>query len=135
MAVITTATLIVLGVTAVIGTTGAILHATTEDDRARERISRLQAENKQLSSAIDYVSGIKTKLNSAKEYLISARNDFKNGGHVENNQPLAFVEFNGCINTLEGAIANSTSLIDDFNETIAYNNEEIKKEQAKLPKG
>ena len=125
MAVITTATLIVLGVATLVGTGGAVWHACTEDDRAKEKIRQLEAENEQLNSAKNYVSGIKTKLTSAKEYLEAGRNDFKNGGHVLDNQPLAFKEFNGCINTLDGAIANATSLIKDFDATIQQNKKTI----------
>lgn len=134
MAVITTATLIVLGVAAVVGTGGTIWWACTEEDRAKEKIKQLKAENKQLNSAKNYISGIKSKLTGAKEYLIDAKTDFLDGGHVSNNQPLAFVEFNGCIHSLEGAITNATNLINDFDATIANNNKEIRKEQAKLPK-
>lgn len=132
MAVITTATLIVLGVTALVGTGGAIWHACTEEDRAKEKIKQLKAENKQLNSAKNYVSGIKTKLTSAKEYLKDARNDFKNGGHVLDEVPLANSEFTSCINKLDNAIKNANSLINDFNSTIAQNNKDIRTEQAKL---
>ena len=132
MGVITTATLIVLGVTALVGTGGAIWHACTEEDRAKEKIKQLKAENEQLNSAKNYVSGIKTKLTSAKEYLTDARNDFKNGGHVLDEVPLANSEFNSCISKLDGAIKNANSLINDFNSTIAQNNKDIRTEQAKL---
>lgn len=132
MGVITTATLVVLGVTALVGTGGAIWHACTEEDRAKEKIKQLRAENKQLNSAKDYVSGIKTKLTSAKEYLTDAKNDFKNGGHVLDEVPLANSEFTSCISKLDGAIKNANSLINDFNSTIAQNNKDIRKEQAKL---
>jgi len=132
MAVITTATLIVLGVATAIGAAGTIWHACTEEDRAKEKIKQLEAENEQLNLAKNYVNDIKTKLISAKEYLTDARNDFKNGGHVSDNQPLAFVEFNGCINTLEGAIENSTNLINDFDATIEENEKQILVEEAKI---
>ena len=108
-------TLIVLGATAVVG---AIGYACTEDDRARERIKQLKAENEQLNSAKNYVSGIKTKLSSAKEYLTNAKNDFKNGGHVLDGVPLANSEFTSCISKLDSAIRNATNLINDFNSTI-----------------
>lgn len=132
MAVITTATLVVLGVTALVGTGGAIGLACTREDRAKEKIKKLKAENKQLNSAKEYVSNIKSKLTSAKEYLIDAKNDFKSGGHVLDNVPLANPEFTSCINKLDGAIKNATNLINDFNATISQNKKAIKKEQAKL---
>ena len=132
MGFITTATLIVLGATALVGTGGAIWHACTEEDRAKEKIKQLKAENKQLNSAKNYVSGIKTKLVNAKQYLTNAKNDFKNGGHVLDGVPLANSEFTSCISKLDGAIKNATNLINDFNDTIAQNNKIIKTEQAKL---
>lgn len=132
MGVITTATLIVLGVTALVGTSGAIWWNCTEEERAAARIEKLREENQHLRTAKTYVSNIKSKLVSAKEYLKDGRNDFKNGGHVSDNQPLAYVEFNGCINSLEGAIVNATNLINDFEATIEKNRRDIKAERAKL---
>lgn len=134
MAVITTATLIVLGVTAAIGAGGAIWHACTEDDRAREKIKQLKAENESLKSAREYVSNIKIKLESAKEYLTDARSDFKNGGHVYDDVPLANSEFKSCIDKLNGAIKNAKNLIDDFNATIAENNKKMNSISADLQK-
>lgn len=121
-----------VGIGATIDIGGRIVDACTEDDRARERIKQLEAENEQLNLAKNYVSGIKTKLSSAKEYLTDAQNDFKNGGYVLYNQPLAFKNFNGCIGVLEGAIVNATKLINDLDTTIAQNNNDIRTEQAKL---
>ena len=119
--------LIVAGGTAIIG-----LISSSRAETAKERIKQLKEENKQLESAKNYVSEIKTKLSSAKEYLISAKNDFKNGGHVLDEVPLANSEFTSCISKLDAAMTNATNLINDFNETIAHNKEEIKKEEAKL---
>ena len=65
------------------GTLGGIAYACSEDDRAREKIKKLKAENEQLNSASNYISGIKTKLSTAKEYLIEAKSNFKDGGHVK----------------------------------------------------
>lgn len=132
MAVITTATLIVLGVTAAIGAGGAIWHACTEEDRAKEKIKQLKAENESLKSAREYVNNVKTKLVGAKEYLTDAKKDFKNGGHVLDDVPLANSEFKSCIDKLDGAIKNATNLINDFNATITENKKNIKIEEAKL---
>lgn len=132
MGVITTTTLVILGVTALVGTGGAIWHACTEDDRAKEKIKQLKAENQQLTSAKNYIIEIKTNLTNAKDYLTEAKNDFKNGGHVLDDIPLANSEFTSCISKLDGAIKNATNLINDFNATIAQNNKDISSEQAKL---
>lgn len=127
-----TGTLIVLGVAAVVGVSGAIWHSCTEDDRAKQRIKELEAENKQLNSAKEYVSSIKTKLTSAKEYLQKGKSDFKNGGHVLDNVPLANPEFESCITKLDGAITNAKNLINDFNATIEQNNRDIGNQQSIL---
>lgn len=129
MGVITTATLIVFGVTAVVGTAGAIWHAATEDERNAAKLEQLKAENEQLNVAIEYVNNVKGKLVSAKDYLADAKKDFKNGGHVSDDVPLANSEFTSCINNLTNAITNATNLISDFNATISQNNAEIKKLQ------
>lgn len=122
-------TLVVLGGSFIIG---GIINAATEDDRARARIAQLEAENKQLSAAKDYVSDIKSKLTTAKSYLNDGKNDFKNGGHVLDNVPLANPEFTSCIEDLDGAIRNANYLIEDFKDTISENKNEIRKEKAKL---
>ena len=124
-----TGLLVVSGVVAV---GGGIYYAATEDDRAREKIKQLEAENKQLETAKNYVNGIKSKLTSAKEYLNEGKNDFKKGGHVLDDVPLANPEFTSCISKLDSAIKSANSLINDFNSTIAQNNKDIRTEQAKL---
>ena len=125
MAVITTATLIVLGVATVVGASGVIFHYATEEERSQAKIEQLRAENSQLISAKDYVSGIKSKLTSAKEYLTNAQNEFNNGGHVQ-EPPFAKSEFSSCISKIDGAIKNANNLISDFNATISQNNTEIR---------
>ena len=129
MAVITTATLIVLGVTAVVGVSGAIFHYATEEERAQAIIDQLRVENEQLNAAKEHVSGIKSKLTSAKEYLTNAQNDFNNGGHIQ-EPPFAKSEFSSCISKIDGAIKNANNLISDFNATISQNNTEIRKQEA-----
>ncbi|MBE6149750.1 MAG: hypothetical protein E7170_03380 [Firmicutes bacterium] len=124
--------LLICGVATVIGVSGAIWHACTEDDRARERIKQLENENKQLNSAKNYIDGIKTKLCSAKKYLENGKTDFKNGGHVMDDVPLANYQFESCISKLDGAIASANELINDFSTMITKNNNEIRTEQAKL---
>lgn len=124
-----TGTLIVLGVAAVVGISGAIVNYATEDERAQAEINRLKAENEQLTSARDHVAGIKTKLTSAKDYLTGARNDFNNGGHQQ-EPPFAQTQFSSCISKLESATQNATNLINDFNATINQNNSDISKNQA-----
>ena len=126
------ATLVVGGALTAIGIGGGIWYASTEDDRARERIKQLEAENESLNFAVDYVSNINNKLNSAKDYLNQAKKDFQNGGHVLDGVPLADTEFTSCINKINGAITNATNLINDFNATIEQNKKEISKEQEKL---
>lgn len=125
-------TLAVAGIITAIGVGGGIWNSLTEDDRARERIKQLEAENASLNSAIDYLNNIKVKLSNSKDYLEEARNDFKNGGHVLDDVPLANPEFTSCIDRLQGAITNSENLINDFYATIENNNNEISKEKAKL---
>lgn len=125
-------TLIVLGVTAAIGAGGAIWHECTEEDRAKEKIKQLKAENEQLNSAKNYVSNIKVKLESAKEYLASAKKDFTRGGHVYDDVPLANSEFKSCIDKLTSAIKNAKKIIDDCDETIAENNKKMNSISAEI---
>lgn len=134
MAIITTATLIVAGVACAISAAGGIWYAATEVDRANEKIKQLQAENKQLESAKQYVNNIKDKLTKSKEYLEQGKKEFKNGGHVYDDVPLANSEFKSCIDKLDSAILNAKNLIDDFNATIDENNKKINSISAELQK-
>lgn len=120
-----TGTLIVLGVGAAIWGTGKVIEACNEPNDLRAEIQKLEAENKQLSSTIDYVNGIKTKLQSAKEHLESSRKDFKNGGWVNADIPLANNEFSLCIGKLDAAISSAESFVSDLNSTIEKNNKDI----------
>lgn len=132
MGVITAATLIVLGVTTLIGTIGYAAHYATEPDRIRAKIQQLQTENQQLNSAKQFISELLPNITSAKSYLTQGKNDFLSGGHVKDNIPLANPEFSQCIKALEGAETSANNLIDDFNTTIQKNDDEIKSLQTQL---
>lgn len=130
MAIITTAALLI-GVTAFsIG--GSIWHAATERDRIQAQIQQLEAEITSLNEAKKYVENVSTKLNNTKEYLISARKSFGDGGHVYEGEPLANSEFTSCIHNIDEAIGSASNMMRDFDDTIAYNKAEINKLKNKL---
>lgn len=127
MGVLLTGTLIVVGSLFAIGTTGAIVHAATEDERNAAEKKRLETENEGLRSAKNYVESVKDKLKEARDKLSYARDDFKNGGHVLDGVPLANTNFQSCLDKLDNAMTYAERLVSDFDETIAANESSISK--------
>ena len=64
--------------------------------------------------------------------LNSGMNDFTNGGHVYEGEPLANSEFNGCINKIDSAISNIDNIITRYNNDKSALIQEKNGLQAKL---
>ena len=132
MAVLTTIA-IIAGATLLVG--GGIAAGTyfaTEDDRARARIAQIDQEIKNCDTIINNFSGLKAKLQDGKNYLNDSKNNFTNGGHVYEGEPLANSEFNGCINKIDSAISNIDNIITRYNNDKSALIQEKNGLQAKL---
>ena len=124
-----TVTLCIIGGLALIGTSGAIWYSATEDDRQAERdkqrVEALKAENEQLAVALAYVKNLQTHISNAQSYLAKSKQDFTNGGHVYEGEPLAKTEFDNCEKNLSEAYTRAGNLITDLDATITRNTNEI----------
>lgn len=90
------------------------------------KIAELRDSIKVIEEEINNMEALKTELSNAKNYLISSKNSFTNGGWVNNGIPLANNEFSTSIGSLDTAIsecdkyiANCRSLINGANDQIS----------------
>lgn len=132
MAVFTTIA-IIAGCTLLVGgaaTAGAWF--ATEDDRARARIAEIDQEIKNCDTIINSFSDLKDKLQDGKTYLSDSKDDFKNGGHVLNGEPLANKEFTDCLNKINNAISDIDKIISRYTNDKTELSNERSQLQAKL---
>ena len=132
MAVLTTIAIIAGATLLVGGGVAAGAYFATEDDRARARIAQIEQEIKNCDTIINNFSGLKAKLQDGKSYLNDSKNDFANGGHVYEGEPLANSEFNDCINKIDSAVTNINNIITRYNNDKSELNREKRGLQAKL---
>ena len=108
------ATLICLGVLGGAALLNIGISAATKADRIRQQVEALGQEHSNTIGIINELKEFKSTLEKGKEYLIAARDDFKNGGHVFDGVPLCDDEFASCIEKLDASLNNTDTLINNY---------------------
>lgn len=132
MAILTTLA-IIAGVTLVVGGTAvAASYYATEEERARARIAEIDKELANCNTIISAFQTIKEKLLSGRNYLDAAKQDFTNGGWVQDGIPLANPKFNSCDEEINSAIGSIDNIINYYNNAIYELRQERRSCVAKL---
>lgn len=132
MAILTTLA-IIGGITLIVGG-GAVAgtYFATEDDRARARIAEIDKEIANCNTIIEAFENIKSKLNSSKEYLDAAKDDFASGGWVNDEIPLANKEFISCKQDINSAVNSIEDIIRYYQNARSELSAERRECEAKL---
>lgn len=120
MAILTTA--VIVG-TAAIAVIGGLTHLFTGDAREKKeiknRLEEIEAALSGFGQTLEKYSVVKDNLSNAIEYLTDGKNDFTDGGHVQDGKPLADELFSDSLHKLYSAFGSVENLVRDLNDTIA----------------
>lgn len=126
MAVATTVLAVVGGIS-FLASVGYSIYS-SEKEKKQLRLAEIDNDIKTYNALISVFEDLKTKIKKSIEYFDAGKNDFKNGGHVFQGDPLANTEFTNSINKLNSSIETINQLINTYKKEI----EKLKKEKSDL---